>query len=198
LDKRDLIVDTIDKCLNNNIAFKLINQKTHMGCGGWVSDRDFTVCTKSDRFLEIFVHEASHLDQLLDKKSIWYHPHLKDGDDEFDIWNSLLRKRHPIKCKRAWKKTCELEIDCDKRAIKKIKKYNLSITLDKYIQEANCYHASYYYFYKYACFYSPNHIPYEEEWLNDMFPSDKILDIHDVWVENKKLGEYIKRYGKKL
>lgn len=167
------------------------------GYAGWVSTKEFVVYTKLDNFLSVFVHEASHLDQLLDKTSLWHHPHLRDGRDEFDIWNTLLRKRHPIKCKRAWKKTCELEIDCDKRAIKKIKKYNLPINLNEYIRWANSYHSSYYYFYKFNCFYDVNYIPYEDDNIKQLFTDKKILDIEEIWKENKQLGEYIKKHHKK-
>lgn len=113
-------------------------------CGGYFDgdNRDLVVaCGKPfDKWIEILVHESSHMDQ-------W------KSDDRWDKWG--------VSCSNMWawlskekimNKTqvskmlddmIELEKDCEMRSVEKIKKWGLPINIPKYIQRANIYLYSY-------------------------------------------------------
>ena len=194
MGNNNFIADVVSTCVANSIAFKMFPKKSHQGCGGWFLDTELIVCTNTPDWLQSLVHEASHLDQFLEKDSVWHHPHLA-----INHWDIVEHVLHPKKWKWAWKITCVLEIDCDSRAVDKINKYRLTdINISEYIREANCYHASYYYFNKYKCFSHKDHNPFDIPEIIELFPDDRILSIDEAWKENKLLGEFIKKYNKPL
>jgi hypothetical protein len=113
-------------------------------CGGYFDgdNRDLVVaCGKPfEKWVEILVHESSHMDQ-------W------KSDDRWDKWG--------VSCSSMWAwlsgekimnrtqvskmldDMIELEKDCEMRAVEKIKKWGLPINVGKYIQRANIYLYSY-------------------------------------------------------
>lgn len=196
MSREKLIDDIILKCVNNDIAFHLYPKKSHLGCGGTFDTTQLFACTKSARWLEILIHESCHMDQFLNKTKVWGNSFF----DKVDMWKPADRKKHPILYKRAFQGATKLEIDCDRRSVKKIIKYGLDTEIDlcEYYASANCYHASYFYFYKYGCFYDPNHIPYTNKELMQEFANDRILPFKEAWAENKPLDAFIKKYNKPL
>ena len=195
MDFKDLYSDTLDKCVENGLSFRILPKRTHQGTAGWVCEDEFLVCSKRSDFLDVFVHESCHVDQLLEKDSIWYDKALADG---MDIWDTDFGAKHPRKWLNGWKKTVELELDCENRALEKIKKYKLKIDNQDYICRANCYTASYFYFHKYKCFYHPKNTPYRHAGLISMFPSDKVYTLEEAWRPRKELGDFIKQNNKPL
>jgi hypothetical protein len=187
------ISDTVVSCVKQEIDFKLYHKRTHQGCGGCFQEGfQLYACTKRPDWLDILVHETCHLDQALEEDSLWF----KIGD--VNPWEP----QNPKLWRKAWKGTCDLEIDCDKRAVQKIRKYRLHDHLENgianYIRRANCYHASYYYFAKFSCFYRADKIPYLDSDLVKEFRGDRILNLKDVWKENRILGDFIEKYNKPL
>jgi len=194
LSKKDFFADVLEKCLSNKIELKLIFKKTHMGCAGWCNDLELVSCFNREDALDILVHESCHLDQYLEKSKHWFAKELSNSN----IWDIEWKQKYPRKYLNAIKKTCELEIDCNIRSVKKIKKYNLDIDINNYISSSNCYHASYYYFNKYNCFYDPDNNPYQSKQIINSFDNKKITDLKNIWKPHKILGEYLEKYHKKL
>jgi hypothetical protein len=191
-----LYQDIFQKCIDNDINIKFFKNKSHNGCGGWVSEKEFVCAYGSDNFLEILVHESCHLDQLVEESPIWFHKDI--CGENCNIWDVDWGEKHPRKYLKAFKKICELEVDCDIRAIEKIKKYKLPIDIEEYTISSNIYHACYYYFHKYKCFYKMGKKPCDDPDLIKLFPSDRIVGFEECWKPNKKLGEFIKNNHKKL
>jgi len=109
--------------------------------GEALKDR-LTIATGGDRdtWLQVFLHETCHLDQAQE------HPTWFDSIDQYisalDNW--LEHKETP--CPINWEnvsKIVELEHDCEKRAIEKIKLFGLPISTEEYAQKANAYLKSY-------------------------------------------------------
>jgi hypothetical protein len=192
MTENDFLADVVSKCLDNEIDIKLFNKRSHMGCGGWFVDTELVACIKRPDRLEILAHEAAHMDQFLENDPLWLHPYIND----VDMWDAEYAKKHPKKHMWAVKKTSELEIDCNIRAVDKIKRYNLDIDLPSYIKAANCYHAAYYYFHKYKAFYKVKKEPYNVPAICDTFPDDRILSLKEVWKPHKLLGEHLKIHNK--
>lgn len=87
------------------------------------------------------IHESCHLDQYLESKRFKNdYIHI----DTIDKW--LLGKDFPpSKIKKAFDITIQIELDCEKRAVQKIKDYNIPIDIPSYIQNANTYICFYHY-----------------------------------------------------
>ena len=90
-----------------------------------------------ERWLSVLVHESCHMDQWEEKIKLWK-DHDKLNDNVVDEW--LEGKNHSVKkVELAIKVTRDLELDCEQRAVNKIKKFNLPINVKEYIQKANVY-----------------------------------------------------------
>jgi hypothetical protein len=91
-------------------------------------------------WLEVFLHETCHLDQAQENQE-WFDsidPYIADLED----WLGNKETKYPV----SWNtvsKIVELEHDCEKRAIEKIKTFSLPINTEQYCQKANAYLISY-------------------------------------------------------
>lgn len=110
-------------------------------CTGEAVKGRLTIATGGEKqiWLEVFLHETCHLDQRQERPQ-WF-----DSRDKLvtklDQWLSN-EKGIDI----SWDevaKIVELEYDCEKRAIQKIKDFGLPINVEEYSQKANSYLASY-------------------------------------------------------
>lgn len=122
---------------------------------------------KDESWFEIFVHEYCHFLQHLDNKftnsSYW---------DDMDAW--LLGKKKRLSRKRldrCFRVVMNCELDCEKRAVKLIKRYNLPINVKTYTKKANVYILFYTMVRKYRKWYKrlPTAIPE----LYNMMPSEE-------------------------
>ena len=181
MGEQQFLADTIHKAAENNISFKLINQRSHKGCGGFFDQKNLVCCIKSPRrlWLGTLCHEACHMDQFLENEPTYL--------------SNYKNHASPAKQMRA---TLAMELDCEERSINKIIRYGLPIYLEEYYQMGNCYLASHYYFHKFKCFYHPKHSPYRNPELLAMFPDDQYLSFDELWRPNKKLGDFLKQWNK--
>ena len=140
-----LILDITKKCLKNNISLHLVAKDSveadeNITCSGYFDEKDLVVACKKKDWLDILVHESCHMDQFIGKYPLW-----KDSDKsmlQFDAWlggKKVSRKQLVIYVQNV----IEMELDCEKRSVKKIKKYNLDIDLNNYRQQVNAYLWSY-------------------------------------------------------
>jgi hypothetical protein len=189
-DKR-FIADTVEKCLLNGIGMFLPFKKTHRGCGGFFDGSSLACAAGHDRFLSIFVHEACHMDQYLEGCRAW--KMIPDGIDPFDRSTYDEDESEGL-----FRKTMLLEHDCDERVLRRVEEYGLSIDKDVYSAQSNVYHASYYYFWKYRCFYKPGKVPYWDDGLVGDFSGRGLMSPRMKWREWPKLGEFIRRHHVKL
>lgn len=93
-----------------------------------------------EAWLQVFLHETCHLDQAQENQE-WFDsidPHISDLDD----WLENKEPVNPVNWESV-SKIVEMEHDCEKRALKKIKDFNLPINPDQYAQKANAYLKSY-------------------------------------------------------
>ena len=131
------------KCEEHNVKLILkksskikIYNKTYIG--GYFSDiskkeGELACAIKSPEYKSLLVHEFSHLEQWSERSHIWS---ISKYAYDIDSWlagesiRNIDFKIDQIKL---------LELDCEKRAVKNIKKYELKIDIPTYIQKANCY-----------------------------------------------------------
>lgn len=134
-------------------------------------------------WIEIAVHESCHMDQWSDNDELWSNIR-KDGidcDKGMDDW--LSGKEFSVEEYTHFVRTMQLvEIDCEKRSVKKIKDLELTINTENYIKKAN----SYLFFYtvmlhtKKWCEKPPYSVP---EIINAMpgyfLPTEEYLNVSD-------------------
>lgn len=148
------------KCRRNNVHFRpslnpyikirMSDTSNDVQIGGYFCSQNkelgVAVCTeKRSDLMGVLLHEESHMDQWLDKKSIWYD---KERSKKASIfWDWLDGNRNYTKnideCNLSMIK---LEIDCEKRTVLKCKKhFPKLINLKRYKKQAN----AYFYFLRY-------------------------------------------------
>lgn len=189
---REFYADLVESCVENKINLKLIHRHSVDRSGGFFDGSTLASCFKRPYWLRILVHESCHLDQMVEKSPLWL-----AINDEDDLWSAewVDANKRNGKALKVFKQYCELEIDCDIRTANKIHKYNLPIPLIDHIREANCYHASYYYFYKRKIFYSPKCPPYLNQDLCSHFPKDYMMTLEECWKPNKVLDKFFKEHS---
>lgn len=124
---------------------EFVNLSDNIKCGGYFQERErktpgvIEVATNKPivNWLSILVHESSHMDQWIEQCDIWVkydnvNPHIMDSWLEGKDYNMNTVEK-VINTAR------DMELDCEKRTVAKIKKYKLPINIGDYIQRANCY-----------------------------------------------------------
>ena len=100
-----------------------------------------------NEWFPIFVHESCHMDQWIENSLAWCGttgPNDEDYTESF--WDWLDGKDVPkASLDKSIRALQYLEEDCERRTVKKIKKYDLPIDIDDYIRHANLYIFSYQY-----------------------------------------------------
>lgn len=159
-------IDELKKlCVTNNVELRLIEKYSQKvdgvsvgGAFGGVKKMVLISCTKRPDWLHILIHESCHMDQYLYDKNIWINK--GDSYDPLDDW--LHDKRvHDIN--KHINNVQDLELDCEKRAVVKIKNFDLPIDIEEYIKKAN----AYIYFFSYLKhsrrWFGPKNSPYVNE-----------------------------------
>lgn len=188
---KKFIIDVAETCIRNNISFNLLAEEV-IECGagievsGYFDEKTLTVCTdkKEQEWLSILVHESSHMDQYLQQCEHW------KNDYCVDVLDSWLAKEQDIKddeIEECVQNCIMLELDCERRALRKIKKYKLPIDTELYIQKANSYLFSYWATFRYRKWYS---FPYQRPTIYKKMP--KVLLTADDYLN--KYHDYIHLY----
>lgn len=95
-------------------------------------------------WLSTFVHESCHMDQSIEQCRVWTHTIRGCIPSQiFDMWMSEVVELKPGMLNQMLMGVLNIELDCEKRSIKKIKKFKLPLDIVEYTQKAN----SYLYFY---------------------------------------------------
>jgi len=139
---------TID--IRKNVQYIKCNGKK---CSGYFDSKskiiriiDFFKDSKKNNKILILIHESCHLDQFIENSKVWKDSFIRSEDTGvmFDDWLSGKRKFSKSKLSKIVRKIYDLELDCEKRTIAKIKKYKLPHNILDYIQNANSYILLYY------------------------------------------------------
>ena len=91
----------------------------------------------------VFIHEAAHLFQWIEKDKSLKPLIDKRGNDisyKIDDW---MNGGNVAEIQKIMLNTYRMELNCEKRAVSLIKKFNVKINVEEYIQKANaymCYH----------------------------------------------------------
>lgn len=138
------------------------------------------------QWLPILVHESCHLDQWVDKSPFWI-----GGVGALSELVGSLNDENPINRSYApiWAKLArELELDCEKRVIKKIEEWKLPINPAGYMRRANAYIWFYTMIPELLSWYKPGKEPYRDARILELCP-DHFVKNYDC-VPNALHKEY--------
>jgi len=142
-----------EECKNNDVRFYLSPGKsvrTSGGCcAGWFGPEDdddqryvLAVATGSpaSAWFEVLVHEFCHMQQWLEGTEIW-----KKSEKADDFWDWVDKdiEISPSEAKKQALLLIDVELDCERRVVRMVKKLKLPVDVPSYIKQAN----SYVYFY---------------------------------------------------
>jgi len=155
------------KCKEFNVKLVLKNAKKvkiseDIFCGGYFEGISKTegklVCaTNSPLYLNLLVHEFSHMEQWYEGAEVWKNVSTAGDVDEWLGGKNVRNINRKIDLLKM------LELDCEKRAVKNIKKYNLPIDIAKYTKSANSYILFYNYLKETRKWSKPGNAPYSEK-----------------------------------
>lgn len=92
------------------------------------------------RWILILIHESCHMDQEYDKKISQQTKDRWNNDmTAFVEWQQGLKQCNKAQVLKYMESTIDCELDCEKRSVEKIIKWNLPLDTRDYIQKANTY-----------------------------------------------------------
>ena len=139
-------------------------------CGGTIA-----VARKSNEFMQVLVHEYCHFLQYINNSKIYK----KCYDASFIVDQWLKGKNYPIKkVKRAFFLVRAMERDCERRALKIIKDFNLKIDSKMYAKRAHVYIYSHFLMEKTRKFDSFKRNPYYSKYVLKIMPSNMAVLSH--------------------
>ena len=172
--------DLVDQAPKNNVQIFLDGSREYITvdnnpCNGIFVDTPtpqlIVACKKPEvEWIPTLIHESCHMDQWVEQTQEWAACKVGaiDKMELIQLWiagyvelNSNQLDDY-IRCLR------NIELDCEKRAVAKINKYNIGINVNEYIQRANAYVMFYNVLMQTRKWYTPGLEPYniEEIWRN--------------------------------
>jgi len=152
------------KCEEHNVELilkrtKKIKISEDIKVGGYFEEitkkKGRLVCAMNHpQYLSILVHEFSHMEQWIEQIDIWKKMAKCNGVDDWLEGKNIRNVFSQIDTMKM------LELDCEKRSIQNIKKYNLPIDVPSYIQKANSYVLFYNYLKKSRKWSKPGNAPF--------------------------------------
>lgn len=158
---------------------KYVKLSPTIKCSGYFDDADpkrgaILACSMGrEDGLEILVHEYCHLTQWQDKFELW--SKASRALPVIDEWLAGKYKR-PETLKRAFEIAIGLELDNEKRSVKTIKEWGLSIDVESYTKRANSYLMFYNWLKQTRKWAKPNNLPYHNKRLVEAMPKNFRMD----------------------
>lgn len=133
---------------DNDVGVRLLRKRhvliDKVRCAGYFCDATpelVVACYKPlHEWLPVMVHETCHRDQAIANTRIW--TKTVDGQDPLTFlhqWLDGTIELAPDQLRRVVDAVLHIELDCERRAAKKIKRHKLPIDVTEYIQRANAY-----------------------------------------------------------
>lgn len=190
LNVKKLISDTASKCLKEGFSFNLVAKTSVQAgkgieCSGYFDEKELIVAAKKKEWLDVLAHESCHLDQFVENSKYWRGG--ENGIIALDSWLLKKRKYSNVYLEKAIKNIILLELDCEKRTVKKLKKYNIKFNKSLYIQKANAYLLSYWASYRDKKWYN---FPYDKKHIYNKMPKIFLAEKEYLTIQHKWLKLY--------
>jgi hypothetical protein len=146
-------------------------------CEGYFSDKEkvIKIARLGANFMETLVHEYSHFLQYINKSKIY-----NKSDKAILMVDEWFNGKDfdQQKLRKAFFIIRAMERDCEKRAIKVIKQFNLQIDTKLYAKRAHCYIYSHFLMEKTRKFYAYKKSPYRSSVVLKIMPSSMAVLSH--------------------
>lgn len=113
----------------------------NIGCGGFFSEELMRLATSTNHpfshWFPIFIHESCHMEQWIERRE-WFESKIEVYSRFFE-WLNHEKEYTRKQLEESRKVIIEVEQDCEKRVVEKIKQYNFNFSVKQYTQKANCY-----------------------------------------------------------
>lgn len=121
-----------------------------------------------EEWLEVLAHESSHMDQWAQGCEAWKNNVMPDGREAVDWIDEWISGKEfaPAALGQAFAAAKEVELDCERRTLSKIRSFGLPLSVEHYAQRANAYVHFYSQVAKTRKWNEPGKAPYqiEEVW----------------------------------
>lgn len=132
------------------------------------------------QWLPILVHESSHLDQYLEGSPAWNDSYIPNTTIEtveiLTLWFENKIELTATQLSEYVRRSRAVELDCERRTVDKMKRYNLPLDITQYIQKANSYVFFYTAMAETRSWYIPGKEPYNLEHVWSLCPNTFLQD----------------------
>jgi hypothetical protein len=190
---KSFIKDLQEKCKGNGINLVIKNKagipyvtENSFMVNGYFDEVSRTLACAAGKdisqWLTILIHESSHMEQFLDNIPEWSN---NLGLDETDKWLTGDDNVDMEKITEEIKTGIEVELDCEKRTIDKIKQWGLDgiVDTEEYVQKANAYIMFYLWMKKNRKWYDIGREPYNLPEIFKEMPKTFDNDYSELSVE---------------
>lgn len=138
-----------------------------------------------DKWLPLLVHESCHMDQFLEKSPCWIDATINEVETVslIDLWINRQIELLDWQLTNIADRSLMVELDCEKRSVEKIKKYDLPIDTVEYTKKANAYIYFYLVLRETRCWYPGGREPYNVEPVWSVMPDHFDNDYTQLPVE---------------
>lgn len=196
------ISDLTDKCKHYGVEL-YISKSKRVNCGGTYSSGYFDGTNKkiaiagklkTNDFISILVHEASHFDQWILNNKVWKDYSNLNHNYSF---NDVIKGLTPVDAVHYCKTFAKLEWDCERKAVNTIKKYNLPIDIKDYCKKANAYIYFWLLLPELKNWYADSKTgkaPYGKKNIVNLCPTKIPKSFNDIIINEKLVNEFKKNY----
>jgi len=180
-DIKEYVESAIDLCGDHGVKVVFKPQNSvykDQNCSGlfeYLDRKQITVAVGNspwESWFPEFIHEFCHFQQWKNDTKIWNY----DKDNLFMGW--VAKEIHLTKDEQLkYYKACRnIELDCERRVITTIKKYNFPISLNYYYRKSNFYISMYTFMYEKREWYTP---PKYSTIFEQFLPNDRFLSVKE-------------------
>jgi hypothetical protein len=154
--------------------YLILTDENYIRVNGYFSEEDNLLKVASNKpfkkWFPVFLHEFCHFLQWKENCKIWQNSVVSDGSDaSMEVFSWVDGKKIPRKKLDTYIRLArDVELDCERRVCKLIKKFNLPLDIEQYAQQANAYVYLYNWLRVRRKWYKTGNAPYENPkiWKN--------------------------------
>jgi hypothetical protein len=159
-----------------DVKYLVLRDEGYARCHGYFDEENKMLkCATGkhySKWVPVLVHEYSHFEQWMEQTPIWKNSVCDEDETGYDYFLWVKRKKEVSDKKIRKIVSCvrDMELDCERRAHKNLKKFDLPLDRDMYAQCANAYIHFYNWTYERRKWYKPKKCPYQMREITKHMP----------------------------
>lgn len=193
----------IQVCKESEVELKIVDSvsvdaSAAIPCGGYFDcDNHVLACATQDpnqdpnqppRWVTLLAHEFGHLEQWKEDCDVWKSCYYKTFDCTtiIDMWLNHAVELNEEQLTHCINAVVDLELDCEKRAVEIIKKFNLPFDIGEYVQRANAYALHYQFVKKHRKWSIPGRGPSSLKEVYSTLSTEFDMDYHSPMSQDRE------------